>query len=165
MVAKYRKPLVVVGPKTLLRHPNALSPLAELGPDSAFQPVLSDPVAEPAAVKRVLFCSGKLYYELSRQRNEKNVTDTAIVRLEELSPFPFKALQAEIARYPNAADFAWVQEEQQNAGAFLYVQPRFKHLVPHLQYLGRGPLSSPAVGMAPLHTAEVAALFSAVFPN
>ena len=163
MHAKYRKPLVIVGPKTLLRHPEALSSLADMGPDTAFRPVLSDPVADPANVQRVLLCSGKIYYDLSRIRNERNVTDTAIIRLEELSPFPFAALQAELARYPKAQSFAWVQEEQQNSGAFLYVQPRLRHLVPEFSYIGRGPLSSPAVGMAPLHSREVEALFAAAF--
>jgi probable 2-oxoglutarate dehydrogenase E1 component DHKTD1 len=163
LVRNYRKPLIIVGPKTLLRHPDAVSSLSDMGPGTSFQAVLPDTAAAAQAdqVTRLVFLSGKVYYDLVRERASKNITNTAFIRLEELSPFPYAAVREQLAAYPNAKKFYWLQEEQQNAGGWSFVAPRLAHLLggaDRLQYIGRGPLSSSAVGTYTAHHAEVAAL-------
>lgn len=165
----YRKPLVVVGPKTLIRLPAAVSTLEEMGPNTTFKPVLSDnspAVSDPSTVKTVAFVSGKIYYDLVRERDARKRNDIVFVRLEELAPFPYAALRSELSRYGAAESFLWVQEEGQNMGAWNYVQPRFAHVLPsnqQLRYIGRPPLAASAVGISKLHQAESAAIFAQTF--
>ena len=121
----------------------------------------------PAGVKRVLLCSGKVYYDLFQARAERGITDTAIIRMEQLYPLPVEELKAALAQYPNAEDFAWVQEEPANQGAWSFVA---LNLLEHLEgvrlrRISRPAAAAPAVGSAKLHDAEQAALIEAALPR
>jgi len=123
----FRKPLIVVTPKSLLRHKSAVSTLAELAGHTAFQRVLPDTSAAAAAPKKVrklIFCTGKVYYDLEKHRADTGAHDVAIARVEQIAPFPFDLVAAEIKKFP-AASVTWVQEEPRNMGAWSYVWPRF----------------------------------------
>ncbi|KAJ2794195.1 hypothetical protein H4R21_005596, partial [Coemansia helicoidea] len=168
MKRNFRKPLVVAGPKTLLRLADATSSLHEMGPGTRFQPVLDDPaIRDPLAVKRVMLVSGKLYYELERARSEHPLgSHVAIVRVEELSPFPQQELYAVLAQYANATDFAWVQEEPRNAGAYAFVGPRIQRLLPDLadlRYVGRSECAAVCSGVETQQAAEQAQLVQEAF--
>jgi 2-oxoglutarate dehydrogenase E1 component len=141
----YRKPLVLMTPKSLLRHPAAVSTLAELS-QGTFQPVLADP-AEPPRTRKVLLCNGKIYYQLLQRRTELNDREIAIVRLEQFYPFPAEALQNALQKYTQAEEWVWVQEAPQNMGAWDFVRPRIEALIDgSLDYVGRAPAASPATG-------------------
>lgn len=132
MKRNYMKPLVIAGPKTLIRDPLAVSDLTEFVGDSKFKVVLPDPDHHDSlagSVRRIILCSGKLFYELRKARREKKRGDTAIIRVEELSPFPVEEIKAEIAKYPKANRVYWVQEEPQNMGAWTYVDPFLRNFV------------------------------------
>ncbi|KAF4321178.1 hypothetical protein BBO99_00005123 [Phytophthora kernoviae] len=150
----FRKPVAIMGPKMLLRLADAMSPLSEMGLDTSFQPVLSDPTIEnPSQVKKVYFCSGKFYYELAKERlaRSKNPESIALVRLEELAPFPFEQVAEELAKFENAKKFVWVQEEPLNQGAWTYAQPHLEKLLgkkQNLEYIGRDTLAACAVGLS-----------------
>ncbi|CAK1579593.1 unnamed protein product [Parnassius mnemosyne] len=156
VIRNYRKPLIVVAPKLLLRLADAVSPLSDFAPGTHFKPVIGDTVAEPLKVKRVILVSGKHYYELHKERMRANIDDVAILRVESLSPFPLQALQKELEKYSNARKFIWSQEEHRNMGAWTFVKPRFENLLGRrLTYAGRAEAATPAVGAATLHRAEV----------
>ncbi|KAJ1811959.1 hypothetical protein LPJ75_003893, partial [Coemansia sp. RSA 2598] len=164
----FRKPLIVAGPKTLLRLASATSSLSEMGPGTAFQPVLDDPlVHDPRIVRRVMMASGKLYYDLAKIKSEHPLGEhTAIVRIEELSPFPRETLYNTLARYTSASDFVWVQEEPRNAGAYSFVAPRIKQLLPEhveLRYVGRPEHAATCSGVESQQAAEHAQLTSEAF--
>ncbi|GAM18617.1 hypothetical protein SAMD00019534_017920 [Acytostelium subglobosum LB1] len=167
MIRNYRKPLIIVGPKVLLRHPNCYSSLDEMTPGTTFQTVLSDPdtISNPSAIERVIFCTGKIFYDLQEERKKLGDTKTAVVRVEELSPFPYERIEEELNRYSNATRFAWCQEEQQNAGAWSFVEPRFKRWdqTSNIKYIGRGPLCASAIGISNIHKKEVAQLSKDAF--
>eukprot|EP01133_Synstelium_polycarpum_P003618 gene3618-4146_t len=169
MHRNFRKPLIVVGPKVLLRHPLCTSTFDEMAPGTKFQEVLADPdtIANPSVIEKVIFCSGKIFYDLQEERTKNGVTNTAIVRLEELSPFPYAGVEAELNRYTNAKQFVWCQEEQQNAGAWSFVEPRFKRWdkTTNIKYVGREPLAASAIGISALHKKEVAQLLKDAFSN
>ena len=151
----FRKPLVVMSPKSLLRHAPSFSPLAELS-EGTFHPVLDDPRA-PARARRLLLVSGKVFYRLDEARQDRN--DTAIVRLEELYPFPEAELRAVFTRYPEAQDVRWVQEEPENMGGWTFVRPRLTALLGREpRYVGRARAASPATGHHKLHQEEERAL-------
>jgi 2-oxoglutarate dehydrogenase E1 component len=155
--AVYRKPLIVMTPKSLLRHPLAISDLSEFTNGSLI-PVLDDP-DKPAASRRVLFCSGKIYYQLYQRRRQINATDMALVRLEQLYPFPEEQVREIIAGYKNAESWAWVQEEPQNMGAWQFVKNRLEALIDNpLKYVGRKPASSPATGFPHIYKMEQSAI-------
>jgi 2-oxoglutarate dehydrogenase E1 component len=155
--AVYRKPLIVMAPKSLLRHPLAVSDLSEFT-NGSFHPVLDDP-DKPRASKRGLFCSGKIYYQLYQRRKEINDMDTALIRLEQLYPFPEKQVRGIIAGYHNAKSWAWVQEEPENMGAWQFVKNRLETLTEKpLQYIGRKPSSSPATGFPKIYKTEQSAI-------
>ena len=164
MLRSFRKPLVVMTPKSLLRNPLAVSPLAELG-QNAFANVI-DEVDDipPGQVQRVIFCSGKVYYDLLAARRKENLRTIALVRIEQLYPFPIEEYQAVLARYPNAVDLVWAQEEPQNQGAWYQIRHRLQELQlgrrPVL-YAGRAPAAAPATGIGRIHEAEQQALVSA----
>ncbi|XP_050423123.1 2-oxoglutarate dehydrogenase complex component E1 isoform X2 [Adelges cooleyi] len=128
----FRKPLILMTPKSLLRHPEAKSSFDEMNEDTEFQRLIPEKGAasdNASNVKRVIFCSGKVYYDLTKAREERNLVDTvAIARVEQISPFPFDLIKKECAKYPNA-DIVWSQEEHKNQGPWLYVQPRFHTLL------------------------------------
>ncbi|VVC91477.1 unnamed protein product [Leptidea sinapis] len=156
VVRNYRKPLVVVAPKILLRSPDALSSLTDFTPGTHFRPVIGDSVAEPLKVKRVILVTGKHYYELHKERLKNKIDDVAIVRVESLSPFPVYDIQRELEKYGNARKFIWSQEEHRNMGAWTFVKPRFENMLGRkLIYSGRSEAATPAVGAAVLHRAEV----------
>jgi 2-oxoglutarate dehydrogenase E1 component len=122
----FRKPLVVASPKSLLRHKSAVSSLKDMGEGTAFQRVIGDAggaTASPTKVRKLLLCTGKVYYDLEKQRADLGAKDVAIVRIEQIAPFPFDLVAKEVARYPNAK-VAFVQEEPRNMGAWTYVAPR-----------------------------------------
>ncbi|CAB3236003.1 unnamed protein product [Arctia plantaginis] len=156
VVRSYRKPLVVVAPKLLLRLAAAVSPLSEFTPGTYFNNVIGDNLADPKKVKRVILVCGKHYYELHKERVNARINDVAIMRVEALAPFPLQDLQRELERYPNARKFIWSQEEHRNMGAWSFVKPRFENLLGRkLVYAGRAEAPTPAVGTSVLHRAEV----------
>lgn len=166
MVRDFRKPLIVVGPKLLLRLPAAVSTLQEMGPGTHFKPVLGDDIVNSALVRRVVFCSGKHYYALAKQREATQSLDTAIIRLESLCPFPAEMIRQELKKFAKAKEFVWSQEEQRNMGAWSFVSPRFENILGvKLQYIGRRVLAVPAVGIGKLHSQEVTDILSGTFPN
>ncbi|WP_099258490.1 2-oxoglutarate dehydrogenase E1 component [Erwinia amylovora] len=149
-----RRPLVVMSPKSLLRHPLAVSYLEELA-NGAFQPAIGEIDALDAkSVKRVVLCSGKVYYDLLDKRRKNEQTDVAIVRIEQLYPFPHKAVQDVLKQYSHVHDFVWCQEEPLNQGAWYCSQHHFREIVPFgasLRYAGRPASASPAVGYMSVH--------------
>lgn len=165
MIRNFRKPLIVVGPKTLLRFSGAVSSLAELGPGTSFRPVIGDGSVSGASVQKVVLCSGKHYYALLKQREASAANQsTALIRLEELCPFPLEALQQEFAKYPNAKEFVWSQEEPQNMGPWSFVAPRFEQqLACKLRLVSRPALPAPAVGIGTLHHQQQEAILTATF--
>ena len=155
--AAYRKPLVVMTPKSLLRHPRAVSSMAELSAGE-FAPVLDDPV-RPEKATRILFCSGKVYYQLLQRREELATAKVAIIRLEQYYPFPEQQMSEVLKHYPKAADWLWVQEAPENMGGWSFVRPRLEALIGKpLTYVGRKPSASPATGFPAIYKAEQAAL-------
>ena len=160
----FRKPLVVMTPKSLLRAKLAVSPLAEMAGDSRFQPVLPEVDAiDPAEVTRVVLCSGKVYYDLLTERRDKKLAHVAIVRIEQLYPFPAISLPRILAPYTKA-EIVWCQEEPANNGAWTYVDRRIETAMAGLgrtirpTYAGRIEAASPATGLARVHTQQQAAL-------
>jgi 2-oxoglutarate dehydrogenase E1 component len=166
---RFRAPLVVFTPKSLLRDPRAASATAELA-GGCFRPVLDDAAVPDGAARRVLVSSGKVYYDLLERREARaaargGVRDVALVRLEELYPWPAEALAEALARQPGA-DVAFVQEEPTNMGPFAFVAERLRALLPPeagLRYAGRAASASPAVGSSRIHRREQAALVDAAF--
>ncbi|WP_342132640.1 2-oxoglutarate dehydrogenase E1 component [Hydrogenophaga sp. OTU3427] len=169
MVRNLRKPLVIMTPKSLLRNKDATSPLSEFT-KGGFQTVIPEQNAEVVKkaekVKRVICCSGKVYYDLVKQREAKGSDDVAIVRVEQLYPFPHKAFSTELKRYPNATDIVWCQDEPQNQGAWFFIQHQIHENMldgQRLGYAGRAASASPAVGYAHLHQDQQKALIEAAF--
>jgi 2-oxoglutarate dehydrogenase E1 component len=142
-----RKPLIIMTPKSLLRHPKVVSAITELA-EGGFQEVLDD-LCDCGQVERVLLCSGKVYYDLLARRQDTGRTDSAIVRLELLYPFPEQSLGACMERYTNADAVVWVQEEHKNYGAWAYMRERFSSSFPQikLQYVGRDESAASATGL------------------
>ncbi|XP_019934818.1 2-oxoadipate dehydrogenase complex component E1 [Paralichthys olivaceus] len=165
MIRNFRKPLIVVGPKTLLRFSGAVSSLTELAPGTTFRPVIGDTSVSAESVQRVVLCSGKHYYALLKQREASAANlNTALVRVEELCPFPLVALQQELNKYPNAKEFVWSQEEPQNMGPWSFVAPRFEmQLACKLRLVSRPALPAPAVGIGTLHHQQQEAILNATF--
>nr|XP_021386731.2 probable 2-oxoglutarate dehydrogenase E1 component DHKTD1, mitochondrial [Lonchura striata domestica] len=157
MVRNFRKPLIVASPKVLLRLPAAVSSFEEMAPGTTFKPVIGDFSVDPKSVTQVVLCSGKHYYALVKQRETlgEKQHSTAILRLEELCPFPLEALQQELSKYTHAKVFKWSQEEPQNMGPWSFVSPRFeKQLGLKLNLVSRPPLPAPAVGIGILHNKQ-----------
>lgn len=156
-----RRPLIVMSPKSLLRHPLAVSSMDELA-NGSFQPVIGEiDEINPKDVKRVVMCSGKVYYDLLEQRRKKEQKDVAIVRIEQLYPFPREDIQKVLAQYAHVKDFVWCQEEPLNQGAWYCSQHNFHEAIPAgatLRYAGRAASSSPAVGYTSVHQEQQAAL-------
>ncbi len=159
----FRKPLIVFTPKSLLRHPKCVMPLEDFLGGSRFREVLDDTKVEPEKVRKVLFCSGKIYYELESFREEKGQDHVAIVRLEQLHPLPVKQLEAVIEQYPNCQTWCWVQEEPENMGAWCFMNRKFKFTPKPLQLVSRKESSSPAGGFAKIHQQNQQALIERAF--
>jgi 2-oxoglutarate dehydrogenase E1 component len=152
----FRKPLIVMSPKSLLRHKLAVSPPAELI-EGRFCNVLDEcDEVDPAAIRRVVLCSGKIYYELLISRRERDLSSVAIARVEQLYPFPAAELRSVLDRYPAATEVYWVQEEPENMGAWRFISDRLAPILGgrHLRYVGREAAASPAVGSYKLHQEE-----------
>ena len=167
MIRQFRKPLILMTPKSLLRNKEASSPLIEFT-KGKFHTVLAerDESIDPQKVTRLLICSGKVYYDLAKERTDKKVDDVAIIRLEQLYPFPHKALTAELKKYPNLAEVVWCQDEPQNQGAWFFVQHNILENMAEgmkLAYAGRPASASPAVGYAHLHQEQQKSLINAAF--
>ncbi len=162
-----RKPLIVFTPKSMLRLRAAHSGVADFT-GSSFRPLIGDVSdgLEPAAVRRILLCSGKLYYDLAAQREKTGTTDTAICRIERLYPLPIEELKATLAAYPGAEELIWVQEEPANMGAWPRVALKLpEHLGRPLTRISRPASSAPAAGSAAIHAAEQRGILDAAFPD
>ena len=157
----FRKPLVNMAPKSLLRHPKAVSSLADFGPKKHFRELIDDPMVSARGnkkIKRVLLCSGKVYYDLAKYKQENKQDSVAIVRLEQLYPLPYGQLQDLLKRYAGA-EWVWVQEESRNMGAWSYVSDQFLFnedlgANQQLRYVGRAASASPATGYKHVHEKE-----------
>ncbi|NJD19084.1 MAG: hypothetical protein FIA95_07365, partial [Gemmatimonadetes bacterium] len=151
------RPMVVMTPKSLLRHPMATSTVAELT-SGTFQSVLDDPaVTEPHAVERLVLCTGKFYYDMQGHARRAEASTTALARVELLHPFPSEQLQDLLARYPNLKTVVWAQEEPRNMGALTFVGPRLRAVVPRklpLAHVSRPDRASPAEGKLRDHAAQ-----------
>ncbi|WP_225721732.1 2-oxoglutarate dehydrogenase E1 component [Candidatus Vallotiella sp. (ex Adelges kitamiensis)] len=167
MIRLFRKPLFILTPKSLLRHKEALSNLSELA-NGSFYPILSetDSSIDPQKVKRVLICSGRVYYDLTAYRREARRADIAILRIEQLYPFAHKKLEAELKRYYNATEVVWVQDEPQNQGPWFYIKHHLSEVIQDsmkLAYSGRPASASPAVGYYTQHYEQQRALVKNAF--
>ncbi|MZR29442.1 2-oxoglutarate dehydrogenase E1 component [Sneathiella litorea] len=165
---KFRKPLVIMTPKSLLRHKLAVSTLEDMGPDSTFHRVLYDneKLCADKDVKRVVLCSGKVYYDLYARREELGIKDTYFLRLEQLYPFPYKALEQEMENFRHVEEVVWCQEEPKNMGAWTFVEPHLEKVFEDLKmkkvsrprYAGRKESASTATGLLKKHNLEQKAL-------
>jgi 2-oxoglutarate dehydrogenase E1 component len=157
MLRKCRKPLVVMTPKSLLRHKECTSSLDDLA-SGCYRRVLPEvDVINPKKVKHIILCSGKVYYELLSKRRSKKHTDFAIIRVEQLYPFPGPELNKVLQCYTATKELVWVQEEPKNQGAWDFVKPRIPAMLDkdwNLHYVGRESSSAPAVGSAKLHAVQ-----------
>ena len=166
MLRPMRKPLIVFTPKSLLRSKDAASPLDDLA-QGAFQPVIGEVDAlEANKVRRIIACSGKVYYDLLKARRERGITDMVIIRLEQLYPFPHEDLAAQIAAYPSASEVVWCQEEPGNQGAWHRIQHYLlRHMRPSmkLDYALRPSSASPAAGYLATHNEQQKAVIDAAF--
>ena len=165
MIRLFRKPLVIMTPKSLLRNKEATSTLDEFS-RGGFHTVIgeTDPAIDARKVKRVVFCTGKVYYDLLAARRERALEDVALVRIEQLYPFPHKAFEAEMKRYAHATQVVWCQDEPQNQGAWFYVQHHISEALregQRLSYAGRAASASPAVGYYDKHYAQQKELIAA----
>ena len=165
----FRKPLIVMTPKSLLRHKLAVSRLGAMGPQSSFHRVLRDTgtLKPDAEIRRVVLCSGKVYYDLFEERAKRGIDNVYLMRLEQLYPFPVKPLARDLARFPQA-DVVWCQEEPRNMGAWTFVQPEIEAVLEsvagkgrRLPYTGRPAAAAPATGLLRRHVKEQAALIDA----
>jgi multifunctional 2-oxoglutarate metabolism enzyme len=161
---KKKKPLIIMTPKSLLRHPQAVSSTSELAEEN-FKAVISDEYVNPSDARRIIFCSGKVYYDLFNYRKEQNIENTAIVRLEQFYPFPDKDIKAVIKEFKNAKELIWCQEEPLNMGGWTFVKPRLELAVQNMQlsYRGRQASASPAAGSQKIHQAEQERLIRSAF--
>jgi 2-oxoglutarate dehydrogenase E1 component len=181
MKRDFRKPLILMTPKSLLRHKKAVSSVAELGPDSTFHRLLWDDAEAPGVpkttiklkpdseIRRVVLCTGKVYYDLLEDREKRGVDDVYLLRLEQLYPFPAKALLDELNRF-RGAEIVWCQEEPKNMGAWAFVQPYIDWVLEQMgrpgerpRYVGRPASASTATGLMRKHLQELQAFLEEAF--
>ncbi|MBE0578663.1 2-oxoglutarate dehydrogenase E1 component [Devosia sp.] len=179
----FRKPLILMTPKSLLRHKRAVSGLVEMGPDSCFHRLLWDDAEAPGApkttiklaaddkIRRVVLCTGKVYYDLLEDREKKGIDDVYLLRIEQLYPFPAKALLDELSRFKNA-EIIWCQEEPKNMGAWAFIQPYVEWVFDQMgrtgqrvRYIGRPASASTATGLMRTHLAQLQAFLDEAFAN
>ena len=175
----FRKPLILMTPKSLLRHPKCKSPLSEFGPDSVFQRWYHDDaermpggavkLAKDGKIRRVILCSGKVYFDLIEDREKRGVDDVYVMRIEQLYPFPLKSVAQELSRFKNA-DLVWCQEEPQNMGSWSYIAPYLEWVAgqanlksKRARYVGRPAAAATATGLMSRHKAELEAFLSEAF--
>uniref|UniRef100_A0A8C9FY04 2-oxoglutarate dehydrogenase E1 component/KDG C-terminal domain-containing protein n=1 Tax=Pavo cristatus TaxID=9049 RepID=A0A8C9FY04_PAVCR len=161
--------LIILTPKSLLRHPEAKSSFDEMVSGTTFQRVIPEnglAAQAPHEVKRVIFCTGKVYYDLVKERKNQDLEkQVAITRLEQISPFPFDLLKEELEKYPGA-DLVWCQEEHKNSGYYDYVKPRFRTIVNHTRpiwYVGREPAAAAATGNKNTHLVSLRRFLDTAF--
>jgi len=169
----FRKPLILMTPKSLLRHKRAISKLSEMGADTTFHRVLWDnaqlhpnggiKLVANEKIRRVVLCSGKVYYDLFEEREKRGIDDIYFLRVEQLYPFPLKALVAELGRF-KTAEVIWCQEEPRNQGAWAFVQPYLEWVLEQIQatyrrprYVGRAASASTATGLMSSHLKQLKA--------
>jgi 2-oxoglutarate dehydrogenase E1 component len=169
----FRKPLILMTPKSLLRHKRAISKLDEMGPDTFFHRVLWDDaqlhpngtgkLAADDKIRRVVLCSGKVYYDLYEEREKRGIGDIYLLRVEQLYPFPLKSLVTELSRF-KGAEIVWCQEEPRNQGAWAFVQPYLEWVLEQVQakstrprYTGRAASASTATGLMSSHLKQLKA--------
>jgi 2-oxoglutarate dehydrogenase E1 component len=153
MKRNFRKPLIVMTPKSLLRLKAAMSPVEQFI-DGRFDEVLDDAGADPGRVRRVVLCSGKLYYELLERRREAGSADVAVIRLEQFYPLHEELLRRTVVRYRKAREWVWAQEESQNMGGWTFMEPRLRAMGYNFEYVGRDASASPATGSHSIHVRE-----------
>jgi 2-oxoglutarate dehydrogenase E1 component len=164
MLRSYRKPLIVMTPKSLLRHKGAVSPLTDLSAGE-FQSII--PEAENIAVKktrRIVFCSGKVYYDLLEARQVNGISDIALIRIEQLYPFPIPEYAGILQQYQHVSDVVWCQEEPENQGAWYQIRHRLQESLQdnqQLYYAGRAGAAAPASGIFKVHLQQQQALVEA----
>lgn len=159
----FRKPLVVISPKKLLRFKGACSNIEDFGEGTRFEMLIKDQnktLVAPEKVRKVIFCTGQVYYDLEAKRAKDGINDVAIMRCESLCPFPFKEIIAQMKDYKNAK-WTWAQEEPKNAGAWIYAEPRLRNMQDHLNvksdlsYAGRPIMAATAVGYTTHHNEQL----------
>ncbi|VAX09013.1 2-oxoglutarate dehydrogenase E1 component, partial [hydrothermal vent metagenome] len=168
MKRKFRKPLILMTPKSLLRHKMSVSELSHMGENTEFHRLLwdtaeSDPdlsikLKKDKDIKRVIFCSGKVYFDLLEERDKREMSDTYLMRVEQLYPYPNEAIIKELSRFKNVKTVVWCQEEPKNMGSWSYIEPLFEEslnecgITPkRAKYAGRNPAASPATGQMSRH--------------
>src|ERR1700719_4297831 len=164
MLQPFRKPLVVMMPKSLLRNDMSVSSLEDLTQGSFARVIDEVDDLPPPQVRRVVFCSGKVYFDLLKARRKDNLRDVALVRVEQLYPFPSEEYEAALNRYPNAREIVWCQEEPQNQGAWYQIRHRLQELLSGRRpvlYAGRAPAAAPATGISKIHELEQQTLVAA----
>ena len=158
-----RRPLIVISPKSLLRNPQAVSSIHELT-DGFFQYVIDDSLEDPEKVEKVIMCSGKVFYDLSSKREELGIENAALIRIEQLYPFPYDTLEKILKTYKNAVKFVWCQEEPTNQGAWYNHRHRLQAVLDRMNIkneialVSREASSAPAVGLNKLHNQQQEAL-------
>ena len=167
----FRKPLVLMTPKSLLRHKKCVSTLEEMGPGSSFHRVLWDDaeylpgstvkLVADSKIKRVIMCSGKVYFDLLEEREKRGINDVYLLRVEQFYPYPFHAINGELKRFKNA-EMVWCQEEPKNMGAWSFIEPYLQWVFEHIEakhqrarYTGRAAAASPATGLMSKHLFEL----------
>lgn len=169
LIRPYRKPLIVMSPKSLLRHKLAISTLEDLTHGQFFPVIGEQDNIDPKKVTRLVFCAGKVYYDLLETRREDDLKTVAIARLEQLYPFPAELFKAEVAKYKNLKEFVWCQEEPQNQGAWYQSKHHFTDNLESpikVSYAGREASASPAVGHFHVHIEQQkAVVHSALYGN
>ncbi|MES2395455.1 MAG: 2-oxoglutarate dehydrogenase E1 component, partial [Bacteroidota bacterium] len=156
----FRKPLICFTPKKLLRYPTCVSSLKDFT-TGGFLELIDDSTANVKSVKKIAFCSGKIYYDLIEAKQKENNEDLAIVRIEQLYPLPTRQLQEIVSKYKNATEYLWVQEEPENMGAWAYMLRAFREV--NLKYIGRNESASPATGYGKQHTKQQQSIIDRVF--
>lgn len=160
MIRDFRKPLIAFTPKSLLRHPRCVSKIEDFT-QGGFKEIIDDTKADAKVVNKLVFCTGKLYYELLEQKEKDNADDIAIVRLEQLYPFPRVQIKALLKKYKNAKEYIWAQEEPENMGAWTYLLRVFREV--SLKVISRCESGSPATGSSKQHAAQQKAIIDKVF--
>ncbi|MDA9049304.1 2-oxoglutarate dehydrogenase E1 component, partial [Gammaproteobacteria bacterium] len=161
-IRKMRRPLIIISPKSLLRNPKAVSQIHDLT-NGSFRYVIDDVDAQSSKVSKIIMCSGKVFYDLDQKRHELGMEDVALVRVEQLYPFPYDTLQAILEAYPQAKDFVWCQEEPSNQGAWFSHRHRLQIVLdriqgPQIRLISRKASAAPSVGLNKLHLQQQEAL-------
>jgi 2-oxoglutarate dehydrogenase E1 component len=146
---KFRKPLIIFTPKSLLRHPQCVSPIEDFT-NGGFKEIIDDQTADPAKVDRVIFCTGKIYYDLLDEKMQNNKENIAIVRVEQIYPFPHSQWRSIHKKYVNSQHWLWVQEEPENMGAWSFINRNINY-IPLILFAARSASGSPATGSSKVH--------------